>query len=335
MNLPILLADHRRYALIASAALVVATRPDAPLPDAPLGVLMLAWAITYAANGWKVFPLRGKVPAIAGGHGVLDATDDITTIVAWWTGKYRGANIGARVPDGLMVIESDPRKPGHAEAAAVLRELFGEFTDTLTTVSGRRDGGKHRYYRRPEGKLSAKLLGPGFDLKTSSGYMVMPPSIHPDTGLPYTPIDAPIADPDDWVVDLTVVVEEPAAEHNTAQRSGAAAFLTGGGGTYDGDDSIADWYTANHSWADILIPAGWACRSADPDADGAVWLHPAATSPCSATVRHGCLFVWSTSTVFEASETSNPKGYTRFRAYAELNFGGDMSAAARSLRKVT
>jgi hypothetical protein len=326
----ITVADHRRHTLIASAALVVATRPDAPL-----GVLMLAWAVTYAANGWRVFPLRGKVPAIAGGHGVLDATEDIATVVAWWTGKYRGANIGARVPDGLMVIDTDPRKPGHAEAAAVLRELFGEFTDTLTTVSGRQDGGKHRYYRRPEGKLSAKLLGPGFDLKTSSGYMVMPPSLHPDTGLPYTPIDAPIADPDDWVADL-IVVEESAAEHITAGRSASAAFLAGGGGTYDGDDSIADWYTESHSWADILMPHGWACRgNGDPDADGTVWLHPTHTSNCSATVRHGCLFVYSTNTPFEVTESSNPKGYTRFRAFAVLEHGGDMSAAARSLRKVT
>jgi hypothetical protein len=53
---------------------------------------------------------------------------------------------------------------------------------------------------------------------------------------------------------------------------------------------------------------------------------------CSATVRNGCLFVWSTSTVFDASEPGNPKGYTKFRAYAQLNHNGDMKAAARYLK---
>ena len=49
--------------------------------------LLLAYAIVYAVNGWAVFPLRGKIPAIpgaSGGHGVLDATTDPATICRWW-----------------------------------------------------------------------------------------------------------------------------------------------------------------------------------------------------------------------------------------------------------
>jgi hypothetical protein len=38
--------------------------------------------------------------------------------------------------------------------------------------------------------------------------------------------------------------------------------------------------------------------------------------------------------VFDVTEPSNPKGYTRFRAYALLEHGGDMRAAARHLRGV-
>jgi hypothetical protein len=97
--------------------------------------------------------------------------------------------------------------------------------------------------------------------------------------------------------------------------------------------SIADSFTAGTSWADVLIPHGWRCASGDPDADGAVWLHPAATSSCSATVKNNCLFVYSTSTVFEVTEPSQPKGYTKFRAYALLEHGGDMKAAARALKR--
>jgi hypothetical protein len=98
---------------------------------------------------------------------------------------------------------------------------------------------------------------------------------------------------------------------------------------------FADEYCASASWADILVPHGWQCRDHSGDADGSRWLHPRATSPCSATVRHGCLFVWSTNTPFEVSEPSNPRGYTRFRALSVLNHSGDMSAAARALAKGT
>ena len=57
----------------------------------------------------------------------------------------------------------------------------------------------------------------------------------------------------------------------------------------------------------------------------------------SATLRHGLLFVYSTSTEFNVTDgggTTN--GYTKFRAYSLLNFPGAteserMSAAAKSL----
>ena len=80
-----------------------------------------------------------------------------------------------------------------------------------------------------------------------------------------------------------------------------------------------------------MNPHGWRCRDADPDADGARWLHPRHTSACSATIRNGCLFVYSHNTVFDITEPGNPSGYTKFRAYALLNHEGDLSAAARAV----
>lgn len=64
---------------------------------------------------------------------------------------------------------------------------------------------------------------------------------------------------------------------------------------------------------------------------GARWRHPAATAAWSATIRTGCLFVYSTNTPFGVTEAGNAAGYTRFRAYTALNFDGDMSAAARAI----
>lgn len=278
---------------------------------------MLAAALEYATHHWAVFPLRGKVPAIAGSRGVLDATTDSAIVTGWWSGRYAGCSIGGRVPEPMIVLDVDPRSGGRDSIAALERQ-HGPLPETLTTVSGRGDGGRHLFYRRPSGKLSARRLGPGIDLKTSSGYVVLPPSIHPDSGKPYTRIERPVATPPPWLVELL------RPERVTPRPTRTVGRFTG--------PSVADQFSANTSWATILIPHGWRCLDADPDADGARWLHPTATSACSATVRNGCLFVYSPNTPFEVTEVSNPHGYTRFRGYAVLNYDGDLRAAARALR---
>ena len=158
-------------------------------------------ALDYALHGWEVFPLSGKVPAIAGGRGVLDATTAVGLVIAWWTGPYRDCNIGGRVPQNAMVVDVDPRHNG-AASLAHLEATHGPLPSTLTTWSGRGDGGRHLFYRKPRFRLSAARLGQGVDIKTSTGYTVLAPSVHPATGMPYTRADAPIAQPPDWLQGL-------------------------------------------------------------------------------------------------------------------------------------
>jgi hypothetical protein len=97
-------------------------------------------------------------------------------------------------------------------------------------------------------------------------------------------------------------------------------------------DSIADWFSDTARWADILGPAGWTLISGDGDSDGSAWRHPTATSPASATTRHGMLFVYSPNTPLDITEPGRPHGYTRFRAWAVLAHFGDLSTAARAAR---
>ena len=132
-------------------------------------------------------------------------------------------------------------------------------------------------------------------------------------------IDRPVAVPPTWLIDLLLPEPPPPPARSEPRRSP----LTG--------PSIADDYCSSASWANILAPHGWRSLDADPDADGARWLHPTATSSCSATIRNGCLFVYSPNTPFDVTEAAQPKGYTKFRAYAVLNHRGDMKAAARAL----
>ena len=144
--------------------------------------------------GWEVLPLNGKIPHTK--HGVDDATSDLDIVAAWWQ-RWPTANIGARVPHDLVVIDVDPRNGG-IKSLLDLLELVGPLPATLTAISGRGDGGHHRYFLRPVGRLKARPRA-GIDVKTN-GYMVMPPSIHPAAGRPYEWIDRePVALPPGWV----------------------------------------------------------------------------------------------------------------------------------------
>lgn len=49
-----------------------------------------SFAIELAVRGWRVLPLRGKVPAIRGGRGVHDATSDPLVVARWWGGYLHG-----------------------------------------------------------------------------------------------------------------------------------------------------------------------------------------------------------------------------------------------------
>jgi hypothetical protein len=296
--------------------------------------IMLGYAIVYAVNGWEVFPLgarkapriksahppgdrlRGKCKGTCGldGHGVHDATTDLATICRWWATEYRGANIGGRVPKGLFVIDLDPRKAGHAAAMAVLTTDHG-LPVTLTHYSGRGDGGRHLFYRRPVGRLSIAGLGsefaaaaePGIDIKDRGGLIVLPPSIHHVTGRSYTAIDRAIAAlPASLVAALTVPPTPP------PPRRRRRTVYTGQSPTQ---------FNATHTWRDVLEPDGWTCLDADGDADGARWRHPTATAPHSASISGGRIYAYSPNTPFDVTEGGFRHGYDKFDADQLLNKG--------------
>jgi len=143
---------------------------------------MLDYALELAALGWQVLPLNGKIPAERGGHGCDDASADPEQVRAWWS-RWPAANIGAAVPAALIVFDIDPRNGGLEGWSSLTAGRA--VPDTLVVVSGRGDGGRHYYFRRPNGPITASRIPKGIDVK-KSGYMVMPPSIHPDSGQPYT-----------------------------------------------------------------------------------------------------------------------------------------------------
>jgi hypothetical protein len=110
-------------------------------------------------------------------HGFYAATRDPDRITAMRRAVPRGllAIRTGRICD-LAVADIDPRNGGR-----VIPELMPP-TRCVRTGSG----GWHLYYRHPGGTLAAKMHDhPGIDIKADGGYIVAPPSIHPDTGQPY------------------------------------------------------------------------------------------------------------------------------------------------------
>lgn len=136
---------------------------------------LLRAATAYAARGWPVFPVKGKIPAT--GRGFKDASTDPTVLAKWWEGgESLGVAIVTGPPSGLVVLDVDPDHRGH-ESLATLEEMHGSIPDTARVRTG--SGGHHFYFSYPQNfqlRNSAGKLGDGLDIRGSGGYVVAPPS---------------------------------------------------------------------------------------------------------------------------------------------------------------
>jgi putative DNA primase/helicase len=169
---------------------------------------VLASALTYVARGWPLLPLKpaSKIPAAA--HGVNDASRDPVQAKRWWgNGIKYGVAIACGEASGLLVLDIDPRSGGD-ESLGALEQRYGRLPETVRSISGRGDGGTHYYFKHPVGAKVRGKLGDGLDVKSTGGYVVAPPSLHPDTGKPYQwdagahPDETPIADAPSWLIEL-------------------------------------------------------------------------------------------------------------------------------------
>lgn len=146
--------------------------------------LYKGWALYYASLGWHVFPLKPGTKYPGCEHGSSEATTDPEQITRWWT-TMPTAGIGMRPSvSGLYVLDMDPRNGGDASFDALQQE-HGLILSPVMAQSGR-GSGFHMYFAAPD--PAVKYLGqPGKGLDGKhNGFVVLPPSIHPDTQQPYT-----------------------------------------------------------------------------------------------------------------------------------------------------
>lgn len=165
-------------------------------------------AMEYAARGWSVFPLltREKEPAIT--NGLLGATTDPEQIEIWWEAHpFNNVAIAlGSAARNIIAIDIDYDEDKGEDGWETLREWeqeHGKLPETVTDLSGR--GGGRLYYKvdRPiHNTTNAKI---GIDIRGEGGYVVAPPSIHPN-GRTYCwendPDEYDVAEADDNVYDF-------------------------------------------------------------------------------------------------------------------------------------
>lgn len=147
----------------------------------------------YAERGWPVFPVaaRGKLPLIGSahkdgepcegecgrdGHGFYDATTDLDRITEWWR-RWPTANIGLRTGVVFDVIDIDG--PEGLEALNVYR---ADRPITWGPESQTGGGGWHLLHL-PSGAGNRAGVLRKVDFRGAGGYIVAPPSVHPNGGL--------------------------------------------------------------------------------------------------------------------------------------------------------
>lgn len=145
---------------------------------------------------------QGKHPRTRNGKD--DATTDLDQVLSWAT-RWPGCNWGGRPPAGQFVLDVDPRNGG-MDTLAQLELAHGPLLPTRTARTG--GGGLHYWFALPEGhdgRLAGNLGGrdSGLDIKTHSGYLVLPPSV---TQAPYEWLQVGhVATAPEWMTDALAV----------------------------------------------------------------------------------------------------------------------------------
>lgn len=156
----------------------------------------LQMALKYAANDYPVFPLRGKTPweqagkpdvdglVIPPGKGGFHTATTNQAKIERWAAAYPGCNWGIPTGQrsGFDVLDLD----GDEGLAWLESYEKGHRPLPLTPRQRTGSGGLHVLFASGHGlRCSAGQIASGVDIRSDGGYIVVAPSIHPETNEPY------------------------------------------------------------------------------------------------------------------------------------------------------
>lgn len=186
-------------------------------------------ALHYASLGLAVFPLQEKEKKpLPGGHGCKDATTEAGRVAAWWD-RLPNANIGIATGDGLLVVDLDRKADADgAQSLTDWENAHGKKLPHDTWIASTGSGGTHLFYRIAGQQKNRANLLPGVDIRADGGYIVAPPSVHPNGGV-YQWITSPdvchLAEANDAVQAL--LSEKKEIQQNKGDRPAADTIAEG------------------------------------------------------------------------------------------------------------
>ncbi len=166
---------------------------------------MLAFALKYLAMGISVIPLRpkDKIPSIPSWKEYQTRLPTVEEVTSWWT-KEPQSNIGVvtGAVSHLAIIDLDG--PEGIE--------YGRSLGLVSPATARTGNGAQLYYRHPgENVCNAVKKYPGVDVRGDGGYVVAPPSIHPN-GKTYVWSMAPLSQPSSLPIFPQALFAQPSTE---------------------------------------------------------------------------------------------------------------------------
>ena len=176
-------------------------------------------AIKYATEyGWAVFPVSPETKKPLTPHGCLDAKKSPGAIRAWWK-RHPEASVGVATGSmsGFIVIDEDLdeiKGKNGAQSVRIWERDHGKLPETVSVVTGR--GGSHLYYRYAGTDIGNRAgVLEGVDVRGEGGYVVVPPSTHPN-GTEYMwdigPEDIEMHELDDVVRELVNTAKDKKGE---------------------------------------------------------------------------------------------------------------------------
>ena len=157
------------------------------------------FASEYRDRGWPVIPLDGKKPALSSWKEFQERRPTLGELGVWFGGPspiYTNMGLVTGKVSGIVVVDCDS-----PEATEYWSNTF-ERSPLVVQTGG---GGSHHYYQMPKGvelRNRVRINGRRIDVRANGGYIVAPPSRHPNGTLyswvnwgDYSLSDVPVLDP--------------------------------------------------------------------------------------------------------------------------------------------
>ena len=173
----------------------------------------------YATKGMHIFPLRVKGKQPANSHGYKEATTSKEVIKAYWKAAPYNIGLATGEVNNLVVVDVDDEQIWATFLATQAKELpIGPKVKT--------GKGHHLYFSYPAGRSirNKQKPGMGFDIRANGGYVVAPPSIHPNGSVyEFTTTEEELPELPNWLLELIAKPKEVAKTKLDFNASIAAA----------------------------------------------------------------------------------------------------------------